>query len=81
MTNTSRPTKAELHAMLAEAVRNTQPQLQQVDTPRAPVRKAEADPKPKKPARGVQPAPKRAAPKRAAKSKSARASGSRKRQR
>jgi hypothetical protein len=36
MTKPSTPTKAELHAMLAEAVRNTQPQ---------PVRNAKPEPK------------------------------------
>jgi hypothetical protein len=47
MTKPSAPTKAELHEMLAEAVRNTQPQ---------PVRDAQPAPK-----RKTRPAPKRTA--------------------
>jgi hypothetical protein len=45
MTKTSTPTKADLHEMLAEAVRNTQPQ---------PVRNTQSEPK-----RNTQAAPKR----------------------
>jgi len=51
MAKPSPPTKTELHAMLAEAVRNTQPQ-----PPPEPVRDAQPAPK-----RKTQPAPKRAA--------------------
>ena len=71
MTKSSAPTKAELHEMLAEAVRNTQPQP--VSMPAEPVR--DVEPKPKRRPRNTQPAPKRAA-----KAKSARASAGRKRQ-
>jgi hypothetical protein len=52
MTKPSPPTKTELHAMLAEAVRNTQPQPVQPE----PVREAQPVPK-----RKTRPAPKRAA--------------------
>jgi hypothetical protein len=57
MTKPSAPTKAELHEMLAEAVRNTQPQ---------PVRNEQPAPNPKRnthlaPKRKTQPAPKRTA--------------------
>jgi hypothetical protein len=68
MTKPSTPTKAELHEMLAEAVRNTQPQ---------PVRNEQLEP-----VRNTQPEPKgktRSAPKRTAKIKSARAPARRKR--
>jgi hypothetical protein len=47
MTKSSRQTKAELYEMLAEAVRNTQPQ---------PVRNEQPEPK-----RNTRPAPKRTA--------------------
>jgi hypothetical protein len=50
MTKPSAPTKAELHEMLAEAVRNTQPQ---------PVRDAQPETKPKTQLRNTPPAPKR----------------------
>jgi hypothetical protein len=60
-------TRAELYEMLAEAVRNTQPQ---------PVHIAQPEPK-----RKTQPRNTRPAPKRPAKIKSVRASASRKRQR
>jgi hypothetical protein len=66
MTKPSIPTKAELYEMLAEAVRNTQPQ---------PVGDVQPDPKRKGWPRNT-----RAAPKRTAKIKSVRASASRKRQ-
>ena len=74
MTKSSTPTKADLYQMLAEAVRNTQPQ---------PVNP------PPEPALEVRPAPKRAgrprntppAPKRTAKTKRARAPASRKQRR
>ena len=46
MTKPSTPTKAELHEMLAEAVRNTQPQP--VNTQPGPVRDVRPDPKHKK---------------------------------
>ena len=62
---TKTKTKAELLEMLAEAVRNTQPQ---------PVRNTQPEPK-----RNPRPR-KRSAPKRTAKIKSVRASASRKRQ-
>ena len=39
------PTKAELHEMLAEAVRNTQPQPQPVDKQPEPVRNTQPAPK------------------------------------
>jgi hypothetical protein len=68
----STPTKAELHEMLAEAVRNTQPQP--VDTQPEPVRDVQSDSKRKRRPRNTRPAPKRAA-----KIKSVRASASRKR--
>jgi hypothetical protein len=70
MTKSSAPTKAELHEMLAEAVRNTQPQP--VNTQAEPVR--DVQPNPKHRPRNTRPAPKRAA-----KIKSVRASASRKR--
>jgi hypothetical protein len=64
-------TKAELHEMLAEAVRNTQPQPGPVrDAQSEPVREARPAPKHK-----TRPAPKhktRPAPKRTAKTKRAR---------
>jgi hypothetical protein len=69
MTKPSKPTKAELHEMLAEAVRNTQPQPQPVDTQPEPVRNRQPAPKRKT----------RPAPKRTAKIKSARAPARRKR--
>jgi len=50
MTKPSAPTKAELHEMLAETVRNTQPQ---------PVRDAQRETKPKTQLRNTRPAPKR----------------------
>lgn len=79
MTKASRPTKAELLAMLAEAVRNTQPQP--ADTQRDAVADVQPDPKRNKPAR-IKPARNiRPAPKRAAKTKGVRASGGRKRKR
>ncbi|MFX6842514.1 hypothetical protein ABTH50_19995, partial [Acinetobacter baumannii] len=61
MTKASRPTKAELLAMLAEAVRNTQPQP--ADTQRDAVADVQPDPKRikparNKPARNIRPAPK-----------------------
>ena len=46
MTGPSTPTKAELHEMLAEAVRNTQPQS--VNTQPKPVRDVQPDPKRKR---------------------------------
>jgi len=49
--------KAELLEMLAEAVRNTQPQP--VNTQREPVRDAQPETKPKTQPRNTQPAPKR----------------------
>jgi len=72
-------TKAELLEMLAEAVRNTQPQPQPVDKQPEPVRNTQPAPK-----RQTRPAPKRKtrpAPKRTAKIKSARAPARRKRRR
>jgi hypothetical protein len=60
-------TRAELHEMLAEAVRNTQPQ---------PVRNMQPEP-----VNNTQPRDRRPAPKRTAKIKSVRASASRKRRR
>jgi hypothetical protein len=74
MTKSSTPTKADLYQMLAEAVRNTQPQ------PPSP---------PPEPPLEVRPAPKRVsrprntqpAPKRTAKTKRERASASRKQRR
>jgi hypothetical protein len=69
MTKSSTPTKAELHEMLAEAVRNTQPQPVNAQT--EPVR--DVQPNPKGRPRSTRPPPKRAA-------KSVRASASRKRQ-
>jgi len=71
MTKPSAPTKAELHEMLAEAVRNTQPQ---------PVRNEQPAPKPKRntepaPERDTRPRKTRPAPKLTAKTKSVRASG------
>ena len=89
MTKPSTPTKAELHEMLAEAVRNTQPQPQPVDKQPEPVRNTQPEPvrsEQPAPARDTQPAPKRnpgsrkkPAPKRTAKTKSVRASAGRKR--
>jgi len=73
MTKPSTPTKAELHEMLAEAVRNTQPQP--VSTQPGPVRDVQPDPKRKGRPRNTRPAPKRTA-----KIKGVRASASRKRQ-
>jgi len=72
MTKPPTPTKAELHEMLAEAVRNTQPQ--QVKAQPEPV-DVQPDPKRKRRRRST-----RSAPKRTAKIKSVRASASRKRQ-
>jgi hypothetical protein len=62
MTKPPTPTKAELHEMLAEAVRNTQ--LQPVrNTPPEPVRDAQPEPKhntqPTPKPRKTRPAPKR----------------------
>lgn len=65
MTKPSTPTKAELHEMLAQAVRNTQPQ---------PVRNEHPEPK-----RNARPRKTRPAVTRTAKIKSIRASASRKR--
>jgi hypothetical protein len=45
MTKSSTPTKAELHEMLAEAVRNTQPQPQPEPVPNAHPRKTRPAPK------------------------------------
>jgi hypothetical protein len=59
MTTPSKPTKAELLQMLAEAVRNTQPQS--VKTQLEPVRDVQPDPKRKRPPRNTRPAPKRTA--------------------
>jgi hypothetical protein len=73
MTKPSTPTKAELHQMLAEAVRNTQPQP--IHTQPEGVRDEQPEPKRKR-----QPRNTRRAPKRAAKIKNVRASASRKRQ-
>jgi hypothetical protein len=67
------PTKAELHEMLAQAVRNTQPQP--VNTQPEPACDAQPGPKRKPQPRNTRPAPKRAA-----KIKSVRASAIRKRQ-
>jgi hypothetical protein len=61
---TGKKTKAELHEMLAEAVRNTQPQ---------PVRDVQPEPE-----RKTQPHKTRPAPKHTAKIKTVRASASRK---
>ncbi len=72
MTKPATPTKAELHEMLAEAVRNTQPQP--VNTQSEPVRDVHPDPKRKGQPRNTRPAPKRTA-----KTKSVRASAGRKR--
>ena len=69
MTKPSAPTKAELHEMLAETVRNTQPQ---------PVRDAQPETKPKTqlaPERDTRPRKTRPAPKHTAKIKRVRASG------
>ena len=71
MTKPSTPTKAELHEMLAEAVRNTQPQAVRNEPPE-PVRNEPPEPK-RNPRRRNRPAPKRPA-----KIKSVRASTSRK---
>ena len=65
-------TKAELHAMLAEAVRNTQPQSVKTQPE---VRDVQPNPKRKGRLRNTRPAPKRKA-----KIKSGRASAGRKRQ-
>jgi len=73
MTKPSTPNKAELYEMLAEAVRNTQPQP--VNTQPEPVRDVQPDPKRIWPPRNTRPAPKRTT-----KIKSVRASASRKRQ-
>jgi len=73
MTKPSTPTKAELHEMLAEAVRNTQPQP--LNTQSESVRDVQPDPKRKSRPRKTQ-----SAPKRTAKIKSGRASAGRKRQ-
>jgi hypothetical protein len=73
MTKPSTPTKAELHEMLAEAVRNTQPQS--VNTQSEPVRDVQPGPK-----RKSRPRSTRSEPKRTAKIKSVRASAGRKRQ-
>jgi hypothetical protein len=59
MTKPSTPTKAELHEMLAEAVRNTQPQS--VNTQPELVRDVRPDPKRKSRPRNTRPAPKRTA--------------------
>ena len=64
---TGKKTKAELHEMLAEAVRNTQPQ---------PVRDVQPEPE-----RKTQPQKTRPAPKPTAKTKSVRASANRKQRR
>jgi hypothetical protein len=72
MTGPSTPTKAELHEMLAEAVRNTQPEP--VNTQPEPIRDVQPDAKRKR-----RP-PKKPAPKRTAKIKSVRAPSSRRRQ-
>jgi hypothetical protein len=64
---TGKKTKAELHEMLAEAVRNTQPQ---------PVRDVQPEPEHK-----TQPHKTRPAPKHTAKIKTVRASASRKQRR
>jgi len=72
MTKPPTPTKAELHEMLAEAVRNTQPQP--VSMQPEPVRDVQPDSKRKRP-RNTRPAPRRTA-----KIKNVRASASRKRQ-
>jgi len=73
MAKASTPTKAELHEMLAAAVRNTQPQPG--NTQPEPVSDVQPDPK-----RKSRPRNKRPAPKRTAKIKSVRASANRKRQ-
>jgi hypothetical protein len=73
MTKSSTPTKAELHEMLAEAIRNTQPQP--VNTQSEPVRDVQPAPKRKRRPRNTRPAPKRTP-----KIKSVRASAGRKRQ-
>ena len=70
---TGKKTKAELHEMLAEAVRNTQPQP--VTQPE-PVRDVQPEPK-----RKTQPHKTRPAPKHTAKIKTVRASASRKQRR
>ncbi len=49
--------KAELYAMLAEAIRNTQPQP--VNTQPEPVRDAQPEPKRRTQPRNTRPAPKR----------------------
>jgi hypothetical protein len=71
----AKKTKAELHEMLAEAVRNTQPQPVRNAQPE-PVRTAQPEPK-----RKTQPHKTRPAPKHTAKIKSVRASASRKQRR
>ena len=53
MTKPSTPTKTELHEMLAEAVRNTQPQP--VNTQPEPVRGVQPDPKRKRRPRNTRP--------------------------
>jgi hypothetical protein len=73
MTRPSAPTKADLLEMLAEAVRNTQPQP--VNTQSEPVRDAQPEPKRKTRPRNTRPA------KRTVKNKSVRASTSRKQRR
>jgi len=73
MTKPSTPTKAELHKMLADAVRNTQPQP--INTQPEAVRNVQPEPKRKSQPRNAHPAPKRTA-----KIKSVRASAGRKRQ-
>ncbi len=59
MTKPSTPTKAELHEMLAKAVRNTQPHP--VNTQPEPIRDEQPDPKRKTRPRSTRPAPKRTA--------------------
>jgi len=72
MTKPSSLTKAELLEMLAEAVRNTQPEPARIEQP-APARDTQPTPK-------RNPGPrKKPAPKRTAKTKSVRASAGRKR--
>ena len=60
MTKPSPPTKAELHEMLAEAVRNTQPQPVGNEQPEL-VREARPTPRRKTQARNMRPGPKRTA--------------------
>jgi hypothetical protein len=73
MTKPSTLTKTDLYRMLAEAVRNTQPQP--VDSPPEPSTDIKSGSKRKSPARN-----KRAAPKRTTKTKSNPAAAGRKRQ-